>query len=59
MADHTPPDEGADTEALEEYAEEVGVDPTPQEVDQYLEHIEEHGQFGDGQVGGPVDPAPI
>lgn len=40
MTEHTPLDESNDPEVLEEYAEEVGVDPTPQEVDQYVERIE-------------------
>jgi len=54
MTEHTPPAEGSDTEALEEYAEEVGVDPTPQQVDQYLERVE--GQPHDGDAAATDDP---
>ncbi|MEU4806288.1 hypothetical protein [Actinosynnema sp. NPDC023587] len=37
-------DDGPDPEGVddpEEFAEEVGIDPTPQEVDQYLELAED------------------
>jgi hypothetical protein len=50
MTDHdatTPGLAVPDTSDPEEFAEEAGVDPTPQEVDQYLELAEEQPPWSD------------
>lgn len=47
-----------DPEEAEEFAEEVGVDPTPQEVDEYRDMTEPGKWRADEKMGPGGVPAP-